>query len=999
MTGRIRAFRPLWLPLLLLFCGSATAGEYLNLLLAPPRGAYRLDRPREVRPRPTGAARALAWQALTLRDETGRIDPDALHRANEHRRESLRRERERFAVQPDAASISRTSWVSRGPQNVGGRTRALLVHPATPSILYAGAATGGVWRSLDSGNTWAPMKDFMGNLAVSTMVFGTNAGGVVPSTIYAGTGEVAYARMDSYVEPFDFAYGLHGAGVFKTTDSGATWNRLSSTADWSAVTSLAARGTTLLAVVIHGSNPQSHGIYRSTDGGATWTRTLASDHPGQGVVAFDPANSSKAVAALQHFDFADQWHQELLYSIDGGVTWTEATVPQTIAGFAGRVDLAYSKSSPSIVYANVSIGAGEIWKSTNGGQSYSLVSPQGVTGCNWGQCRIWVSPVNPNFLILGGVFLHRSTNGGATVSPLYAGYLITEDPHPDQHCFVEHPGFNGTTNRTLYVCNDGGVFRAADVEDISMTGVFPWNSGNWESLNDTYQTTQYYSAAGDAAAFGPFVGGTQDNGTLVTSRDVRGSGADQRDPLEAEYPQGGDGGWVAIDPVDPNIVYGETTYLTLLRGTADGPRFNAAYIDQNLADSGDGPTGAPGAANFIAPFLLDPNDRDVLLAGGSRLWRSTNPRAATPSWSIIRNAGSDYISAIAVAPGSSSHIWIAQNDGVIQKTANGTAPSPSWANVTGPVSGRYVTRIFIDSADAQVVYLAYGGYHPDNFWKSVNGGGSWTSLAGSGGALPPAPVRGIARHPRDPRRLYVGTDVGVYESENGGASWSPAQQGPADVSVYDLQFVRGSETLLAATHGRGLWTADVSSVPTFAGPAVDAVATSTTSVHLTWPAADGASSYRLWRSSGGGAFAQVGGAITAVAYDDFGRAPGTTYVYKLQAVIGGTISDFGPPDLATTIEWTDDGVLTGKQVRALHLQELRAAANAVRAAAALPPLTFPDAIAPGGATLARHITELRSGMTAARNALGVTPASFAQSVVAGTVIKGQHVEELRNAAD
>ena len=232
---------------------------------------------------------------------------------------------------------------------------------------------------------------------------------------------------------------------------------------------------------------------------------------------------------------------------------------------------------------------------------------------------------------------------------------------------------------------------------------------------------------------------------------------------------------------------------------------SAGYIYSGIADAGTD-------ANFIAPFVLDPNDPDTMLAGGRSLWRSNNVKSGFPSWSAVKGPGTDRISAIAVAPGNSDIIWVAQNNGEIYKTANGTAGTPAWTVVddngaTNPIPDRYVTRIVIDPDDDDVVYLSLGGFTTGNLAKTVDGGVTWTNLTGAGPTrLPNVPIRGIARHPTQATWLYVGTEVGVFASDDGGATWSTNDFGPAAVSVDEVVFMHNSKRLLVATHGRGLFT-------------------------------------------------------------------------------------------------------------------------------------------------------------------------------------------------
>jgi hypothetical protein len=356
------------------------------------------------------------------------------------------------------------------------------------------------------------------------------------------------------------------------------------------------------------------------------------------------------------------------------------------------------------------------------------------------------------------------------------------------HLFVADNGFNGATNRRVYTTTDGGVHVADDIRTATRTT-------GWRALQNSYRATQFYGAAGDGASR-RIVGGTQDNGTLRLEATAS----------NAALTFGGDGGFCAIDWTNPLYLYGEYINLQIHRSTNGGA--SASYIYTGIADAGTD-------ANFIAPFILDPNNAQRMLAGGRRLWRSNNVRAATPTWTSIKPDHGDVISAIAVARGNADVAWVGHNDGKLYKTSNATAAAPTWTAIddngaANPLPSRYLTRIVIDPADANRVYVCFGGFAGDNIWRSGNAGATWIDITGTGiGSLPSAPVRGLARHPTRAGLLYAGTEVGLFTSENDGATWSLVNQGPNDTSIDEVVFLHNSTTLLVATHGRGLWTSDI----------------------------------------------------------------------------------------------------------------------------------------------------------------------------------------------
>ena len=279
---------------------------------------------------------------------------------------------------------------------------------------------------------------------------------------------------------------------------------------------------------------------------------------------------------------------------------------------------------------------------------------------------------------------------------------------------------------------------------------------------------------------------------------------------------------------------------------------------------------------------MDPSNGARILAGGESLWRTANARAAQPSWTAIKppvssspaNPGGNLISAIAVSPSNPDVVWVGYNDGRLYRTANATAATPAWSEPVAwdgldAIPRRMITSIAVDDANPNMVYVAFGGYSTNNLLRTENGGVTWTSLHSGTNTLPMAPIRSIARHPSRPGFLYVGTEVGVYASENGGASWSTTTEGPGSVPVDRVFWMDGS-TLVAATHGRGMFRAAVSvpdavGVLQFQRTEFDAVEGATATVTVT-------------RSGGASGSAQVAYALesgTALVGSDVVATTGT----------------------------------------------------------------------------------------------------------------------------
>ncbi|WP_196139886.1 hypothetical protein [Aliikangiella sp. G2MR2-5] len=706
--------------------------------------SHAINRLSQPKPDMPGEAQKFRYQQQV--SENGRLNVKNWNLAREQVKSQL-------LNQKRDAGINSANWESIGPGNIGGRIRSLAFDPDNSQRIYAGAVAGGVWLTENGGASWQPTDDFMANLSVSTLVVDPNDSNIV----YAGTGEGTF-NADQ----------VRGLGVFKSTDKGNNWSQLSFTNDnsdfyWVNRLTILPDSSKLVAAT-------HTGIWVSTDAGNNWTLK----HSGRSFdVDAHPADSALLVAGVAGGS---------LYSTDGGETWQSASGYGSIG--SARVEIAYARGDAQTVYASVNRNSGEIWKSTDGGQSFSLVNSGEayLGGQGWYDNALWVDPTDSNHLIVGGIDLWRSVDGGTTLTKISTWWQAPDSAHADHHFILEHPGYDGSTNQQVYFANDGGVYTAPDITVAS-------GSSGWQELNNQLTITQFYGIG--VSPDGTVVGGTQDNGTLVYKGDSEG--------WTTTF--GGDGGYSAADPGDSNYLYGEYVYLRIHRSTNGGVGYSSSYIYDDAMDN---------AANFIAPFILDPNNANRLLGGGDQLWISNNAKANPPSWSSVKPSIGSNISAIAVAEGNSDIIYVGHNDGSLYKTTNGTDPSPIWNSVaTIDLPSRTVMRIAIDPVDSNIVYVAFSGYNSGNLWKTVDGGANWEDSTGTDPAnLPPAPVRTIAIKPDETSMIYVGTEVGIFASENGGTSWSLENDGPANVSVDELVW-GDANTLYAATHGRGIFRINI----------------------------------------------------------------------------------------------------------------------------------------------------------------------------------------------
>ena len=801
-------------------------------------GRRRFDSPGE----------AMQFRYSRLVDETGDIPSGALMRAKAHM-DQMR------ASQPDglmAAGINRDSWTWLGPGNIGGRIRAVAIHPTTASTIFIGSVSGGIWKTTNSGSSWSAVNDFMANLAISSIIFTPGD----PNTMYAGTGEGGFFNFDA----------IRGAGIFKSTDGGTTWAQLASTAvtNFNNVNRLAisADATTLLAAT-------PAGVFRSTDGGSSWTASTG-ETTNMMDVKFITGSSTNAVAGNRS--------RQAYYSTDSGATWTAAAGLTSSSGL--RVEIGVAISTPSTVYLSADTGGdtGQIWKSTNSGQSYTLMAtPSHLGGQGWYDNVVWVDPVDANRVVVGGTTLSRSTDGGTTWSTRNYGAGI----HVDQHAIVHDLGYNGTTNKRVYVGNDGGMYVTSDI-----TAGTAFSTVSFTALNNNLGITQFYGAAGNTTS-GKIFGGTQDNGTLLYTPST-GTTWTMR--------VGGDGGYAAADPTNVNYLYGEYQWGALHRNTSSG----TSSSEEISGWVGSGCKSAPYVitdvctasplTNFISPFVLDPNNASRLLFGGRQLWRTNDARTANtsttgPSWAAIKPAsGTSNISAIAVAPGNADVIWVGHNGGAVFKTTDGTVTTPTWAQRgSGTLPGRTVGSLAIEPANNDIVYASFTGFSTtSNLWKTTNGGTTWTSAGGSGGtALPLAPIYSVVVHPTIADRVYAGTEVGLFASTDGGATWSLPHDGPANVSIDEL-FWMGLQ-LVAVTHGRGVFIS-ASTNPTVPGAPTGVSGTrgnGQVTVSFTAPADNGGAAitgYTVTASPGG---ASATGASSPIVVT--GLTNGTAYTFTVTA--------------------------------------------------------------------------------------------------------------------
>ncbi|MEM6337839.1 MAG: hypothetical protein AAF752_14810, partial [Bacteroidota bacterium] len=593
-------------------------------------------------------------------------------------------------------------WDFAGPTNVGGRIVDIEFDPQNPDIAYAGAATGGVFKSTDAGLSWFPIFDDQAVLSIGDIAVDPNNSNV----IYVGTGEANGGHNN-----------FPGGGMFKSTDAGATWRYIG-------LASVVSIGRVLvdpqnsdrLFVAGVGSyfkrNPE-RGVYRSLDGGDTWEQVhFVSDLVGAIDLIQNPDNPDDLMAAM--------WERErtvdtaalsgpgsgVYRSLDGGDTWAKIGSGTGLPGGShGRIGLALHEEMPNVRLALFTDGQRitGVYRTVDSGLSWSNVTgttPNLSSGFSWYFGQIRAHPTDTLQVYVMDVIMARSTSTVGTYQE--TGLNL----HVDHHALAFQPG-----NPDLILNgNDGGIGRSTD------------GGRTWTTVRGL-PITQFYEIAFDPSNPERLYGGTQDNGTVRTAT----GNLDDWDRIN-----GGDGFYVIVDPRDPGVIYAESQNGGLTKITPEGRQNALSGIS----------TSEP--RNWSTPVVMDPNNPDVLYFGTDRLYRTTNGAA---SWTPIspklpaRSVSSPRLgtlTTIAVAPSNSDVLWAGTDDGTVWTSRDGGG---TWTRVDAGLPVRWVTRIAVDPTDDEVAYVTFSGLKfrdpQPHVFRTRNGGERWSDISGN---LPDAPI-------------------------------------------------------------------------------------------------------------------------------------------------------------------------------------------------------------------------------------------------------------------
>ena len=667
------------------------------------------------------------------------------------------------SLMSEKASIPNVTWQERGPNNVGGRTRALMFDPndSQDKKVWAGSVSGGLWYNNDitvSASEWNSVDDFWANIAVTCITFDPNN----TNTFYVGTGEGWNWKMQ------------RGAGIWKTTDGGQSWDQLISTnnSDFYYVQK----------IVITSSNriiaATGEGLFISDNGGSNWAQKKINYFSDIEIAANGDIYAAEGKYAVDGYIYK---------STNNGTDWNDIS-PST--GTPERIELACAPSNSNVIYAVASNGTNIEWmkKSDDAGASWNDITiPEYQSqGCNdsgddfargqaWYDLIMMVHPTNENYLLAGGIDVHRTTDGGSSWESIsyWTGACATY-VHADQHAMIYRPNHN---NEALFGC-DGGVFYSDNVGN---------NGDNFVSRNNGYNVTQFYAcAAKNEPASNYFLAGAQDNGTQKFT---------QAGINSTTQATGGDGAFCFIDQDNSDIQITSYVYNNRWISTDGGNSFNDLTSDYS--------------GGFICPADYD-SEANILYSSyeNNQLMVSDIGTSSYGNIIDVDSLGSSSASNIKVSPYSANTIFVGTYTGGVYKitNANTTANSVN-IDINQTLPDGFISCIDIAENENHLL-VTYSNYGLTSVWETINGGDTWVNKEGN---LPDMPIRWGLFNPFDYNQVLLATDLGIWSVDNLSSSspqWEPTVTGLANVRC-DMIKYRDSDNLISvATYGRGLFTTD-----------------------------------------------------------------------------------------------------------------------------------------------------------------------------------------------
>ena len=648
-------------------------------------------------------------------------------------------------------------WIELGPmvnpENGGGlgRINSIAFHPTDPQIIWAGAPSGGLWKTVNGGTYWTSNTDHLPTLGVSAIVIDPSN----PDIIYIGTGD-----RD--------AGDARGLGVMKSFDGGVSWDFFKN----------GMGDRTVSTMIMHPHDPQiilaatSGGIYRTFDGGNNWSNTNNSGFFKDIVFKPDHPETVYATASGKFF-----------MSSDTGSTWTHIT---SGLPFAARGVIGVTPAAKEFVYfllTNSQSYKG-LYLSTDGGYNFTEQSNSpnimdwsndgsGSGGQAWYDLDIAIDPLNPYIVYAGGVNIFQSHDGGQTWfcaahwSGNGAPYV-----HADHHIFEFSP-----LNGNFYSGNDGGVFMSDD------------GGSTWHYISEGLAIGQVYKIGQSAKNKDQVINGYQDNGTAVY--------------LGTHWKTifGGDGFECIVDFHDPRWTYVSIYYGSIFK------LYDYNYVDKI---AGNKTYGITESGAWITPFIMDINDPNTMFIGYKNVWRSNNIKNATVTWNkISANIGTGNCSVLEQSPADNEILYVAKTGKRLYRTDNAGDTHPSWTDISAHLpTDDEVTDLETHPTDPDIVYMTLG----NGVWMSQNKGNTWTSVKGT---LPSVHKTCLVYDVNSPDGIYVGSDAGVYFRDASMNDWVPFYNGlPANVEITELEIFYDTNNhlnskLRAGTYGRGMWESEL----------------------------------------------------------------------------------------------------------------------------------------------------------------------------------------------
>jgi photosystem II stability/assembly factor-like uncharacterized protein len=698
----------------------------------------------------------------------------------------------------NADLFSGLQFRSVGPAITSGRIADLAVNPANSSEYYVAAASGGVWKTTNAGITFTPVFDKEGSYSIGCLAIDP----VNTNVVWVGSGENNNQRSVAY-----------GDGLYKSEDGGKSWKNVGlKNSQHIGRIAIDPSNTDIVYVAAYGpvwSSGGDRGIYKTIDGGKTWKQVLkVSEHTGFNEVIIDPRFPNIIYAAAHQrqrkvFTYIGGGPETALYkSTDSGATWNKMMTGLP-SGDLGRIGLNISPVNPDVLYSVVEAneGKGGVFKSTDRGASWNKQGSYSTSG-NYYQ-KIFCDPKDVNKIFVINAYMVVSKDGGKTFTN-----LGEKSKHIDNHVIWIDPQ---NTSHYLVGC-DGGLYESFDAAE------------NW-NYKPNLPITQFYKVATDnALPFYHIHGGTQDNFSIGgPSRTLSENGIFNSDWY---FTSTGDGFETQVDQENPDIVYAQAQYGALNR--YDKKSGEHLFI-QPQEKEGE----AAYRWNWDAPLLLSQFDNKRIYFAANKVFRSDDrgntwkvisddltrqlDRNKLPVmgrvWSmdaIAKNQSTDIyenITALAESKLDENILYAGTDDGLIQVTTNGGKTWTKIDNIAGVPERTYVNQIIASLHDKNVAYVTfnhhrYGDFHP-YVYKTTDAGKTWKAIQNN------LPERGtaysIAEDHVEPSLLFVGTEFGVFFSNDGGQKWIQLKGGLPTIAVRDLEIQRGENDLVLATFGRGFY--------------------------------------------------------------------------------------------------------------------------------------------------------------------------------------------------